>query len=76
MLPNGLADLALYEVENSYDNRILLADFIPEGFDQEEEEADAILMEKWQEHINAIDCANSPDKDNNLLSSGNIDKDA
>ena len=47
MLPNGLADLALYEVENSYDNRILLADFIPEGFDQEEEEADAILMQKW-----------------------------
>ena len=33
-------------------------------------------MQKWQEHINAIDCANSPDKDNNLLSSSNIDRDA
>ena len=51
-LENGLADLAIYSVENSYDNRILLADFLPEGLDEEEEQADAILLEKWQEHIN------------------------
>ena len=51
-LENGLADLAIYGVENSYDNRILLADFLPDGFDQEEEAADAFLLEKWQEHIN------------------------
>ena len=53
MLPNGIADLSAYNVENCYDNRILLADFIPEGLDQEEEDADAFLMLKWQEHINA-----------------------
>ena len=36
ILHNGLSDLAQYGLEDSYDNRILLADFLPEGMDQEE----------------------------------------
>ena len=51
MLENGLADLATYGVENSCDNRILLADYLPENIDEEEVQADAILLQKWQEHI-------------------------
>ena len=47
ILENGLVDLAIYGVENSYDNRILLTDHLPEGFDYEEEQADAMLLEKW-----------------------------
>ena len=51
VLENGLADLAIYGVENSCDNRILLADYLPENIDEEEVQADAILLQKWQEHI-------------------------
>ena len=55
MLENGLADLAIYGVENSCDNRILLADYLPENIDEEEVQADAILLQKWQEHIKYIE---------------------
>ena len=47
MLTNGLSDLALYDVENSCDNRILLAKFLPEDTDKEEIQADSFLLEKW-----------------------------
>ena len=33
MLENGLEDLAVYGVENTYDNRIMMSEFLPEGFD-------------------------------------------
>jgi len=36
ILNNGLSDLAVYEVENTCDNRILLANFLPEDIDEEE----------------------------------------
>ena len=55
LLQNGLADLAIYGVENSCDNRILLADYLPENIDEEEVQADAILLQKWQEHIQCIE---------------------
>ena len=46
-LTNGLSDLAIYEVEDTCDNRILLTDFLPEDIDEEEVQADAFLLEKW-----------------------------
>ena len=58
-LENGLDDLAIYGVENSYDNRIMMAEFLPEDQDQEEVQADNFLLAKWQEHIQNI--ATSPD---------------
>ena len=56
---NSLDDLTIYGVENSYDNRIMMAEFLPEDQDQEEVQADNFLLAKWQEHIQNI--ATSPD---------------
>jgi hypothetical protein len=39
-LENGLADLAFYGVENTCDNRILMADFLSKDIDQQEVQAD------------------------------------
>ena len=46
-----MADLAEYGVEDTCDNRIMLADFLPEDIDEQEVLADSFLLEKWQEHI-------------------------
>ena len=51
VLQNGLSDLAIYGVEDSCDNRILLERFLPEDTDKEEIMADSFLLEKWQEHM-------------------------
>ena len=51
VLQNGLSDLAIYGVEDSCDNRILLEKFLPEDTDKEEMQADSFLLEKWQEHM-------------------------
>ena len=47
ILANGLSDLAIYGVEDTCDNRILLADFLPEDTDKDELLADSFLLEKW-----------------------------
>jgi len=74
ILSNGMADLAVYGVENSCDNRLMLADFLPEDFDQEEVEADNFLLEKWQEHIKLID-VKSPGLESRLEGSPDADAD-
>lgn len=54
-LANGLSDLAIYNVENTCDNRILLAAFLPDDIDEQEVQADAILLEKWNEHMRGVE---------------------
>lgn len=54
ILEDGLADLALYGVEDSCDNRIVLAEFLKEDANEAEVQADSFLLEKWQEHIRNI----------------------
>ena len=55
ILPRGLSDLAIYGVEDSCDNRILLADFLPDDIDKDEILADSFLLDKWQEHMRDVE---------------------
>ena len=54
ILERGLSELASYGVEDSCDNRIVMAEFLPEDVDEAEVMADSFLLEKWQEHIKNI----------------------
>ena len=58
-LDKGLVDLAVYGLENSCDNRIIMAEFLPEDIDQQEVLMDSILLEKWQEHCQDFDVSQS-----------------
>lgn len=80
LLERGLTELASYGVEDSCDNRIVMAEFLPEDVDEAEVMADSFLLEKWQEHIKNI--ATSPDfksypsaKMLETLSQNNFDED-
>ena len=54
LLEGGLSELACYGVEDSCDNRIVMAEFLPEDVDEAEVLADSFLLEKWQEHVKNI----------------------
>ena len=47
MLTHGLSELACYGVDDSCDNRIVMAEFLPEDVDEAEVLADSFLLEKW-----------------------------